>query len=117
VDESGDVAVDLQRLLDELCVGYGFCLPPQAQEQLRRSRPPFDVDEFTDAVFAAEGMDPLLNKTLRRKVRERVERHLVAMTARLHGDPLGTYTAIIERIDLEARSRRHRRAKPARGRR
>jgi hypothetical protein len=85
VDEAVNVAVEIQRLLDELCVRNGFCLPPQAQEQLRRTLPPFDVDKFTDAVFAAEGMDPRLYKQHRRAVRERVETHLVALTARLHG--------------------------------
>ena len=90
VDEPVEVAGELQALLDELCVRLGFCLPPQAQTRLRQTLPPFDVDEFTDAVFVAEGLDPRLEKTLRRQVRQRVEHHLVAVTARLHGDPLGT---------------------------
>jgi hypothetical protein len=91
VDESEvDIPSELQLLLDELCVDQGFCLPREAQQQLCQTRPPFDVDAFTDAVFVAEGMDPLLHKPLHRAVRLTVERHLVALTARLHGDPLGT---------------------------
>jgi hypothetical protein len=90
VDEQVDIAADLQGLLDELCVRLGFCLPPQAQKRLCQTLPPFDVNEFTDAVFATEGVDPRLYKTLRNKVRGRVEHHLVALAARLHGDSLGT---------------------------
>lgn len=43
-------------LLSNLCTRLGFCLPPNAQEQLRQ-RPPADVNEFTAAVFIAEGLD------------------------------------------------------------
>ena len=87
VDDQVDIAVDLQGLLDELCVRLGFCLPPQEQERLRQTRPPLDVDEFTDAVFVAERMDPRLYKASRRRVRDCVEQHLAAITARLHDDP------------------------------
>jgi hypothetical protein len=115
MDESVDIAAELQRLLDELCVRDGFCLPPSAQEQLRQTRPPFDVDEFTDAVFLAEGMDPRLYKPLRRTVRERVEKHLVALTAQVHDDPLGAYAGTIERNDRATRSRGQRAARRRRG--
>jgi predicted RNA-binding Zn-ribbon protein involved in translation (DUF1610 family) len=60
-------------LLDELCVTLGFCLPPDAQEELK-SNPPGDVDAFTDAVIRAEGMDPgLIDSALRRQIRELVD--------------------------------------------
>ena len=78
-----DVEASLQKLLDELCVVLGFCLPPHAQQRLRQTQPPFDLEEFTDAVFIAEGMDPQLNTTLRRAVRETVERRLVAIEERV----------------------------------
>ena len=58
-------------LLYDLCVVYGFCLPPIEQERLK-AEPPTEVDAFTDAVFLAEGMEPLNNLHLRRKVRQRV---------------------------------------------
>lgn len=61
--------VDVARLLDDLCVRLGFCLAPEERARLREM-PPHDVDSFTDAVFRAEHMDPLLDKQLRKRVRE-----------------------------------------------
>ncbi len=58
-------------LLDELCVELGFCLPPDEQARLQ-NKPPKDIDAFTDAVFRAEGLDPLADRQLRRQVRARV---------------------------------------------
>ena len=63
----------LQELLDQLCVTFGFCLPPDAKAVLRTS-PPEGVDAFTDAVISAEGIDPAsLDSSLRRGMREMVE--------------------------------------------
>jgi hypothetical protein len=64
-------------LLDELCSELGFCLRPDQREVLAASRPR-DVDEFTDAVFIAEGLDPAMNKNLRSQVRDKVQRRLGA---------------------------------------
>lgn len=62
----------LEALLDQLCLTFGFCLPPDAKAVLRTS-PPEGVDEFTDAVIAAEGMNPAtLDSSLRRGMREMV---------------------------------------------
>ncbi|MFI7212906.1 hypothetical protein [Micromonospora maritima] len=66
---------DVRRLLDELCVNLGFCLPPEESRRLRES-PPGGVDGFTDAVLAAEGMHGSEHPDLRREVRRVVERHL-----------------------------------------
>jgi len=44
-------------LLSILCRRLGFCLPPDAEEQLTED-PPAGVDQFTAAVFLAEGLDP-----------------------------------------------------------
>jgi len=66
--------VDVEHLLYELCVSFGLCLPPEEAQSLVAA-PPTDVDSFTDAVLAAEGMDPLLaDKPLRQQVRERIAR-------------------------------------------
>jgi hypothetical protein len=46
-----------------------LCLPPDDEQQIRDS-PPDGLDDFTDAVMTAEGLDPSLNKQLRRQVRE-----------------------------------------------
>jgi hypothetical protein len=65
----------IQFLLEELCVDLGFCLAPDAQALLLRE-PPAGIDAFTDAVIRAEGLDPdAIARRLRRKVRERVQRH------------------------------------------
>ena len=61
-------------LLLELCVDLGFCLPPADQRRLEAD-PPTDVDMFTDAVFAAERMNPSDRPRLRSQVRERVDKH------------------------------------------
>ena len=61
----------LAALLFDLCVKYGFCLPPADSERLMNDPPP-DADAFTDAVFIAEGMDPYGNLPLRRLVKARV---------------------------------------------
>jgi hypothetical protein len=68
-------ANQVQRLLDELCTDLGFCLPPPEQERLRQS-PPSSVGAFADAVFAAEGMHPRLDKQLFRQVCERIEQRI-----------------------------------------
>jgi hypothetical protein len=67
----------VERLLSELCVDLGFCLPPDDQERLRDSPPP-TIDAFTDAVFLAEGIDPLVHPQLHKQVRERVTKHFAA---------------------------------------
>ncbi len=60
-------------LLEELCVELGFC-GQTAEYDMLMNAPPRDLDAFTDAVFAAEGMDPSLHKQLRRAVRSKIER-------------------------------------------
>lgn len=71
----GDRESDVQRLLDELCVKLGFCLPPGEGRRLEQS-PPGDVDSFTDAVFEAEGMGDMSYTDLRRQVRDVVDQHM-----------------------------------------
>jgi hypothetical protein len=65
------------RLLYEVCVELGFCLPPDQRRQFLE-HPPTGVDAFTDALFVAEGLDPGEDPPLRRRVREVVARHLPA---------------------------------------
>jgi hypothetical protein len=71
----GDQEVRVQVLLNELCVKLGFCLSPGEQRRLRESAPN-DVDSFTDAVLEAEGVDPRVNKQIRRTVRDTIEWHM-----------------------------------------
>jgi hypothetical protein len=49
----------VEGLLWDICVRYGFCLPPDEQAALIAA-PPLDVDSFVDAVLVAEGRDPML---------------------------------------------------------
>lgn len=69
----------VQKLLDELCVVLGFCLPPGEQARIRSS-PPGEVESFVDAVILAEGLDPAVgvSLTVRRSIRDRVFRHFRA---------------------------------------
>ncbi len=69
-------SIQVKSLLSELCVMLGFCLPPDEKTRLRES-PPTDLDEFTDAVIRAEGLDPHADIPLRmrRDIRERVAKH------------------------------------------
>lgn len=63
----------VEALLGDLCVTFGFCLPPDAKETLRTS-PSDGVAAFTDAVVRAEGMDPeTIDSALRRRMQEMVE--------------------------------------------
>jgi hypothetical protein len=43
--------------LDELCVGYGYCLLGEKAEALLANVPE-DPDAFVDAVLSGEGLDP-----------------------------------------------------------
>jgi hypothetical protein len=65
-------SIETERLLYELCVRLGFCLPPAERERLANS-PPGTVREFTDAVFVAEGLDPMTaDRALYRQVKAMV---------------------------------------------
>ncbi|MEV4137292.1 hypothetical protein AB0J72_34595 [Dactylosporangium sp. NPDC049742] len=70
-----DLDSDVQRLLNELCIKLGFCLPPDESRRLQES-PPGDVDSFTDAVIEAEGLGDTTDTDLRRQVRTVVDQHM-----------------------------------------
>jgi hypothetical protein len=72
--------VDAFRLLSDLCVQLGYCLPPDDQQRIIRG-PPTSVDAFTDAVVVAEGFDPVLMAT---EQRQQVRR----MVAAAFGEPV-----------------------------
>jgi hypothetical protein len=60
------------RLLYELCVRLGFCLPSREELRLKQN-PPSDAKAFTDAVLIAEGLDPATApRHLYRQVRDTV---------------------------------------------
>ena len=69
----------VEALLYELCVVLGFCLPYEEGQKLMND-PPATTDEFTDAVFRAEGLDPhgTVGKRLRKDMKARVAKHFEA---------------------------------------
>ena len=63
---------DARHLLDELCVEFGFCLPPDERARLATA-PPDDVEAITRAVFLAEGLPPeRASRRIYREVRDSV---------------------------------------------
>lgn len=70
---------EVEALLDELCTGLGFCLSHADRARLAQS-PPSSVDSFTDAVFAAEGLDPRFHGHLHHRVRMCVVRWFDRLT-------------------------------------
>jgi hypothetical protein len=48
---------EVRKLLDVLCVKYGFCLPPLWHARLQKN-PPRSIDKYTDTVFRARGTQP-----------------------------------------------------------
>ncbi len=60
-----------ERLMQDLCVELGFCLPPIDTERMLAWENP-DVDAFADAVFEAEQMSRPYDLHLYRQVRSKV---------------------------------------------
>jgi hypothetical protein len=78
-EEDGSLSeAEAQRLLNVLCVKYGFCLPPLWSARLERN-PPRSINKFLNTVFHAEGLDPIsadsgMYKAMREEVRVAFER-------------------------------------------
>lgn len=65
-------------LLDRICIELGFCLSPIEKARLIKSSPT-SVQEFTDAIFIAVGLNPqYADIRLWRQVRDRVAEHFNA---------------------------------------
>jgi len=65
-------SAEVYSLLSRLCIDLGFCLPPDKIAEFQQN-PPTEVDSFTNEVFVAEGLDPLLSDSgLRKQVSELV---------------------------------------------
>jgi hypothetical protein len=60
---------EVLQLLARLCTQYGFCLPVAARRRIA-DQLPHDPTAFTEAVFVAEGLDPLTaDRHLYRQIR------------------------------------------------
>ena len=65
---------DVDALLYDLCVTYGFC-PPTAALAALTQNPPDDVASFVAAVYRADGEDPSAgNRRVYRQVYDAVAR-------------------------------------------
>ena len=73
--QPGGFESELKWVLDELCSELGFCQVAHEIDRLRAS-PPVDAAALADAVFIAEGMDPLSDQKMWRQVRDKVERRI-----------------------------------------
>ena len=63
---------DVEALLYRVCVDLGLCLDPGTYDHLA-THAPDDVDAMTDAIFAAEGINPAnADRALYGRVREYV---------------------------------------------
>jgi hypothetical protein len=62
VGHRDDLELHVQQLLDELRIKLGFCLPPNEQRRFREA-PTAKIDDFTDAVFEAQGMGDVHSTT------------------------------------------------------
>lgn len=70
---------EVDHLLNELCVGMGFCISQSASQKLFDSSPT-TIDAFIDGLFAAEGLpDP--RGSLRSAVKLRVQLFIAARRA------------------------------------
>ncbi|WP_296164966.1 hypothetical protein [uncultured Brevundimonas sp.] len=71
--------VEVERLLGDLCVDLGFCLSPEAYDQLAES-PPLAAEDFARRVFEAEGLDfdTYDRPSVRAAVVATVARHMTA---------------------------------------
>jgi hypothetical protein len=63
---------EVTSLLSKLCIDLGFCLPPEDENRLIEN-PPTSVQEFTDQIFRAEGLNPqYAERHLYRQVRDKI---------------------------------------------
>ena len=61
----------------DICVDFGFCLPPDGYERIR-ANPPETVVDFVDAVYLEEGLAGDKRQPLRQAVEDRVAKYFDA---------------------------------------
>ena len=59
-------------LLYDLCVNWGFCIPPMDAEEISKQTH-FSADEFAIDVISAEGMNPKHETQWVRRISQRFE--------------------------------------------
>jgi len=61
---------EIECLLHDLCVDWGFCIPPQEAERIAEL-PFLEAEDFACQVLIAEGMNPEYEKQWKRKIRNK----------------------------------------------
>lgn len=64
----GTMKSSIEKLLSELCVDWGFCIPPDDEIRLLDSQY-LEADDFARAILVAEGMNPDYEINWRRRIR------------------------------------------------
>lgn len=65
----------IEYLLNDLCVDWGFCIPPDDQRRIIEARS-WEADDFSCQVLNAERMNPEYEKQWRKKIRSRFIEYL-----------------------------------------
>ena len=65
----------IEKLLNYLCVEWGFCIDQESINILKTSQQ-LEADEFACAVLKAEGMDPDMEIEWKRKIRNKFIKHI-----------------------------------------
>jgi hypothetical protein len=79
-----DPETEIRWLLRELCSELGFCIILEQADVILDSVPP-DADAFTDRVFMAEGLDPMVDRALCEQVRSKIDRRIGQLLAARRG--------------------------------
>lgn len=101
-------STDLSWLLKDLCVRHGFCLPPEAEQQLALNTPETPED-FTRAVFEAEGLKfEFADRAMRRLILSVVARAFANSSPRaeLLGSPPSVFSMLPDRAKRVVKRRR-----------
>ena len=61
---------ELRRLLDALCIDWGFCISPKAADEIARGMT-ITAEEFAKAVLEAEEMNPEYEQKWFRRITDR----------------------------------------------
>ncbi len=60
----------IEYLLNDLCLDWGFCIPPEEAKRIAESKQ-LEADDFACQVLIAEGMNPEYEIQWRRRIREK----------------------------------------------
>lgn len=60
---------EIEYLLNDLCIDWGFCIPPEDIKRITEVAT-WEADDFACQVLMAEGMNPEYEKHWRSKIRD-----------------------------------------------